>query len=274
MNNLLFLFFLEQSKSTASERHLLIYMICVLIIICSLTILFFIVFQKRKNKILVDKFKQQQAFEEEISRTQVEIQEQTLKNIGQELHDNVGQILSVANMNMSILSTQVTGDIKESFLETKNTVKQGLSELRSLSKSLNSDVIINRGFQKSIENEMQRLNKLGLLSAELIIEGDSNNFTDSKDGIILFRIIQEFISNTVKYAKASSIKITLNYLPKSLNILATDNGDGFDIASAEKGSGLINMKSRAELINTSFDLKSSINSGTILELVYPYKTED
>src|SRR5690606_14410420 len=149
----------------------------------------------------------QQQFEEEISNTQVEIQEQTLKNIGQELHDNIGQLLSVANMQLSILNTQVPEDIKESFTETKNVIRDSLGEVRALSKSLNSEVIANRGFQLSVQNEIERLNKLKLLNAQLIIEGNPENFKNSKDSIILFRILQEFLSNTIKYAKASNVLI-------------------------------------------------------------------
>src|SRR5690606_8643446 len=144
-------------------------MVSILIILCGLIVVFFVVFQKRKNKLIMEKIRQQQQFEEEISNTQVEIQEQTLKNIGQELHDNIGQLLSVANMQLSILNTQVPEDIKESFTETKNVIRDSLGEVRALSKSLNSEVIVNRGFQLSVQNEIERLNKLKLLNAQLII---------------------------------------------------------------------------------------------------------
>lgn len=271
INHLLLFCIQVRPVTTSAERYLLIYMIAVLIIVTALVILFFIVFQKRKNKLLIDKMKQQQAFEEELSITQLEIQEQTLKNIGQELHDNVGQILSVANMNLSILNTQVPEDIKESFTETKNAVKQGLSELRALSKSLNSDVISNRGFQKSVETEIERLNKLKLLNSELKIEGNPANFVDGKDSIILFRIIQEFISNTVKYAEAKTLEILLNFKEDALEINALDDGKGFDILNIEKGAGLINMNSRAELIKSTYSLNSEVGKGVRLALIYPYK---
>ena len=270
MTNIISLF-QDPKISTPAERYLLVYMLGVLIIITSLVILFFIVFQKRKNKLLMDKIKQQQAFEEELSQTQLEIQEQTLKNIGQELHDNVGQILSVANMNLSILSTQVSEDIKESFVETKDAVKEGLSELRALSKSLNSDVIANKGLQQSIENEVRRLNKLKLLSTDLEIRGNSDSYKDSKDSIILFRIIQEFISNTVKYSNATKLIIEMNYKSDSLKIVAKDDGKGFDVATAEKGSGLLNMQNRATLINATYDLSSKPGDGVKLELKYLYR---
>ena len=138
-------------------------MVFVLVLITSIVIVFFIVFQKRKNKLLLDKIQQQQAFEEEISNTQIEIQEQTLKNIGQELHDNIGQLLSVANMQLSIMTTVVDDSIKEQFTETKDVVKDSLREVRALSKSLNTDVIANKGFQVSVQNEIDRLNRLQIL---------------------------------------------------------------------------------------------------------------
>jgi len=259
--------------STAAERYLLIYMIGVLLLVCALIILIFIFFNKRKNKLLLDKIEREQAFQEELSNTQIEIQEQTLKNIGQELHDNIGQLLSVANMQMSIMNMQVQESIKEQFTETKNVVKESLSEVRALSKSLNSDVIINRGFQKSVENEVARLNKLQLLSAELKIVGDETHFANSKDSIILFRIIQEFISNTVKYANSAGLMITLEYQQNNLLIEIADDGKGFDINSAEKGAGLINMKNRADLIQADFNLHSAIKEGTTLKLNYPYREE-
>ncbi len=114
MINFLNILLQERAVSTAAERYLLVYMLAVLIIVTTLVIVFFIVFQKRKNKLLLDKIKQQQEFDEEISRTQTEIQEQTLKHIGWELHDNVGQLLAYASMQMNMISAKASSDIKES----------------------------------------------------------------------------------------------------------------------------------------------------------------
>lgn len=265
---------LQGPVSTSAERNLLIYMVSVLFILFGLIVLFFIVFTKRKNKLVLEKIKQQQAFEEELSNAQLEIQEQTLKNIGQELHDNIGQLLSVANMNMSILSTQVSDELKESFTETKNVIKESLGEVRTLSKSLNNEVIASRGFQNSVKNEVDRLNKLKLLKAELSIKGNPENLNNTKDSIILLRILQEFFSNTIKYANASTISIDLTYNYDKLEIKVQDNGKGFDINEVEKGSGLINMNSRAGLIGVDLNLFSERGKGTTLDMVYPYRKEE
>ncbi|WP_299381979.1 histidine kinase [uncultured Lacinutrix sp.] len=275
MYNLLMLssIFQEVKKSTSAERYLLIYMIGVLVIVTALVILFFIVFQKRKNKLLIDKIKQQQAFEEELSNAQTEIQEQTLKNIGWELHDNVGQLLAAASMQMNILKTQVSDDVKENFTEAASTVKESLKEVRMLSRSLNNEVVLNIGFEQSIENELNRLKKLRFATAELHVKGEIVPFKNTKHEIIIFRILQEFFSNTVKYSQAKNLLVKLNYLEDKLVIVASDDGKGFDMDTVEKGSGLLNMKSRAELINTEYNLSSKVGEGVVLEIKYPYNHE-
>ena len=119
MINLITILIQERAVSTTAERYLLRYMLAVLVIVTALVIVFFIVFQKRKNKLLLDKIKQQKQFEETVSKTKEEIQEQTLKYIGQELHDNIGQLLSLASMQMGMLGVKISENIKEPFIETQ-----------------------------------------------------------------------------------------------------------------------------------------------------------
>jgi signal transduction histidine kinase len=235
-------------------------------------VLFFVMFQKRKNKLLLDQIRQQQKFDEELILTQQEIQEETLKHVGRELHDNVGQMLVLATMQMNAVAKVAQDDIKVKVDNASGALKETLTEVRALSKSLNSDVIFNLDFDQTVKNEIQRLNKTGLIESNLTIVGNKVNFENKKDKIILFRILQEFFSNTLKYAEAQNLRISLNYLETELKIIVEDNGNGFDINSVEKGSGLINMEKRAELINASFNLESESKKGTKLTLTYPYRT--
>ncbi len=92
-----------------------------------------------------------------------------------------------------------------------------------------------------------------------------------KDAIILFRILQEFFSNVIKHSRADLLEVHFEYLPEQLNIKATDNGLGFNTDNVQKNSGLLNMESRAEIINTGFGLTSSKGAGTSLSLYYPCK---
>lgn len=270
MNLLINTFFQTQpSVSTSAERYLLVYMIGVLLIVTTLVVIFFIVFQKRKNKLLLDKIKQQQAFDEEIAQTQTEIQEETLRHIGRELHDNVGQLLAFANMQLNMLTTQVDASLKDKVKDTTNVIKDSLEEVRALSKSLNSDVILNAGFEDSIENELKRLKRMKIMDVSFETFGKQVTFNNEKDAIILFRILQEFMSNSLKYSKAKLLKIVIDNSDDWLTIHATDDGVGFDMEEVKKGSGLINMNSRAELIESNLSINSQPNQGVSLKIEYP-----
>lgn len=254
--------------TTSAQRYLILYMLSVVLVLTSLIIIFFVVFQKRKNKLIMDKIRQQQAFDKEMQQAQTEIQEQTLKNIGWELHDNVGQLLAYANMQMNMLNAQVDEKIKPTVKATSETIKQSLEEVRALSKSLNNEALLNMGLEKSIKNEVKRLRKMKFDLVELNVTGDVKTLENKKHEVILFRILQEFFSNSVKYSEAKELCVHLDYSNDNLVIQARDNGKGFDMATIEKGSGLLNMKSRAELIQAQFDLKSKPGEGSQLNLIY------
>ena len=125
----------EKLVSTEAERYLLLYMISVLLIITTLVIVFFIIFQKRKNKILIEKFRQKQKFEEELSKTQQEIQEETLRHVGRELHDNIGQMLVMSTMQMNAAVKIINDDgVKIKVSNAAETLKSTLDEVRALLK--------------------------------------------------------------------------------------------------------------------------------------------
>jgi len=114
---------------------------------------------------------------------------------------------------------------------------------------------------------------LKFTKAELHVKGDTIPIGNKKHEIIMFRILQEFLSNSVKYSEAKNLKIILDYQSGNLLIEASDDGKGFDVETAEKGSGLLNMKSRAALINAAFHLTSKIGEGVVLTISYPYAYE-
>ncbi len=238
------------------------------ILLIVVIIVIFSIFQRRKEKFILDKRADEVRFEEEIIKSQLETQEQTLQNISWELHDNVGQLLSVAKMQLNMLVPEVANSQKSILDETSEIIAQSLQEIRTLSKLLNPEIVRNMGLKEAIELELQRFNRLKFLEAELKIIGDEVDI-DKKDEIILFRILQEFLSNSIKHAKATKLEVTLSFTPENLIITAQDYGVGFDKETIENGSGLINMKSRAKLIQTGFSLTSEKDEGVSLILTYP-----
>ncbi|SFN59518.1 sensor histidine kinase [Salegentibacter flavus] len=255
------------------ELLLIVYFIVVILLLTAFVIVFFVVYQRRKNKMLQEQFETEQRFEREIASSRIEMQEQTLKNVGWELHDNIGQLLSVANMQLNIFSKNLPETEKASALEIKETVANSLQEVRSLSKSLNNQVIGYAGLDTSVENELERFQRMSVIETSLEVSGEKQEIPQ-QHSIILFRILQEFFSNVIKHAQASKLDVSIAYGPEEISIKACDNGKGFDKESIAKNSGLFNMESRAILVNTKFSLDSSPGAGTCLYLVYPTKGQE
>ncbi|MAN59746.1 MAG: histidine kinase [Flavobacteriaceae bacterium] len=252
------------------ERLLILYFIIVLVFLMALFIVFFIAFQRRKNKLIMKQIVQKQAFEKEISQSKLEIQEQTLKNIAWELHDNVGQLLSVANLQLNVLMRTAPDAQKPQLAEAKGVIAESVQKIRSLSKTLNNDVVLKNGLLVSLQVEMERFSRLKFLNTELTYEGTVKSLQDA-DEIIIFRILQEFFTNVLKHSRAKNLFVFLSYQDTELHVSAYDDGVGFDTSLHTESSGMSTMASRAKLLNSAFSIKSSPGNGTKLNLTYPYQ---
>ena len=235
----------------------------VLFLLAIIVFVLFSVFMKRKNSLLREQIEAEKRFEKAIAETQIEIREETLRNISWELHDNIGQLLTLAK----IKAQNIEGG--EEMLEVAETIGTGLNELRALSKSINPEAINGQSLIKSLEMEVTRFNRLKFLSAEYELLGDPV-VIDSQAEIVLFRIVQEFITNTMKHSKAANLKLSVHFKADSLEIIAHDDGVGFDSEKVVKnGIGLSNIDKRANLINAHVRINSIPGAGTQLKLIYP-----
>lgn len=226
----------------------------------SLAALFILLQRRREN------------YQREINKVRVEMVEQTLKNISWEIHDNIGQILSTINLYTFKVHSSVPVETQPKVEELQELVQKAITEVRGLSKSLNTDYIKNVGLIKSVELELERFKRLNFLNTELKVEGKPFSIPDDKE-VILLRIIQEFLSNTIKYARASKIEVQFKFTPRKLEIYAKDDGVGFE-NGAIQGTGILNMKNRAKLIGSFLKLESVQGQGTQLEIVYKQKTSE
>ena len=253
------------------ELKLLIFGISLVLLILGVAlVVFFFYFQEKKTKFLLKRAEDKKIFEEEITKSKIEIRERTLENISWEIHDNVGQLLSIAKMQLNILPPSLTEAQQVELNESSELISKSLQELRSLAKSLNPAHFKSLGLLKAIKIELDRYNRMKFIEAKLDIEGEVFELSDDK-GIILFRILQEFFNNTMKHAKSSKLHVIINYFKDHLVVKVQDKGVGFDLNSIDKskGLGLQTMKSRAALIGAEFTMASEHLKGTIITINCP-----
>lgn len=252
---------MQQEGQAIQEGQAVLIAVFTLVFLCAILIVLFIVFQKHKNKLILKQKEAEKQFTEEISKTQIEIREETFRNISWELHDNIGQLLTLAKIQL-----QNSSDNKEVI----QTLDNGLKELRTLSKAINPEALKNTSLSKAIGQEIERLNRLQYIEAILKVKGEEQDI-DHEVEIVFFRIIQEFFSNTIKHAKATQLKVILVFTDDQLDIIAEDNGKGFNKKdNTSSGMGISNMTKRAQLVNAVATINSAVDKGTQLYISYTF----
>ncbi len=166
---------------------------------------------------------------------------QTLLEVGRDLHDNVGQLLTVVQLG---LNTAIdAGSSGARLSASRDMLEQGIEEVRRLGRSLNMDQWEDRSLVDAIQNEAVRLERVGHVKAHVLLHSDPPELpADSKT--ILFRVFQEIISNALRHGGADAIHIEID----GASIAVSDNGCGFDPDRTERKSGLGNIRKRCALI--------------------------
>lgn len=234
-------------------------------------ILFAFLFQRRQIKHRQEKAILKTQYEKEILQSQMEVQNSTLKYIGQELHDNIGQLLSVAKINMGVMEESIEQrnleEFSFNFHQANDLISEIISEVRGLTKSLDDSFVQEFGLAESIAHELQRIQKTKRFITDLTIHGEKYILGYERE-IILFRIVQEILNNTLKHSGAKKISIALKYYIDKFVLVVSDNGRGFNYERAidrdlsEAGAGLRNINRRAALIHFDCELITQKDAGT------------
>ena len=205
-------------------------------------------------------------FSEQLLKSQLEIQEQTLQYVSRELHDNIGQMASLIKINLNTMQLQHQEVAEQKLANTKDLIRQLITDLKLLSTSLSSDKITKVGLMQALQNESEKIERTGICKVQFIQHNDVPAVPGEK-AIIIYRMVQEILNNTLKHSEATQILLNVHYAKNKFTLIVTDNGKGFDVDHkmndiSEPGNGLINMQKRAKVINATLALTSAIGQGT------------
>ena len=236
-------------------------------------IVFILFYVEKKQKGYAEKLIAVKAnYEMELYKAELEIQEQTLMEIAREIHDDVGQIISLAKLNLGTLDLERKNETEDTIAEISDILEKALDHLRHLSRSMNSEMVKNGGLKNSIEMLVIFLQRGGKYNTHFNVMGDHFSLNGNKE-IIMFRILQEAMNNIFRHSKATDICISLCYNKPFIKLQIKDNGEGFNINEQVKKSNLINginnMRQRAKLIDAEFQLESNIGTGTTITITTP-----
>jgi two-component system, NarL family, sensor kinase len=234
-------------------------------------IAYIMIYWKRKVTHAREVDKMKMLFNEELLKSQLAIKEETLNNISQEIHDDVGQTLSLAKLQLNIIQQGRAAE-NGALQELKDTLSHAMTTLRNIAKNLNTDNIQSTTLPQGIAQQVNQIARTGTVNIFMCIEGTERNINDHKK-LILFRIMQESLQNIIKHSRARSVRIIFNYQSACLDITITDDGVGFDVNAMTKnadGLGLQNIVSRAALIGGKVNITSATDKGTSIQITTPY----
>lgn len=230
-------------------------------------------YNKRKKKHIEEKEAMKKLYEDELLRTQMEVQEQTLKTIAADIHDNVGQLLSITRLTLSTIDVQASPlkaqqKVDDALLLISNSIR----ELRQLASVLYAENLLAQGLENAVTNEVKWLSRSDQYEIVCSKTGERKPGVDAKKELISFRLIQELLNNIIKHANASKISIHFSYAEENLQVMIEDNGKGFNLEEAiEKsaGMGLHNLFKRAKMIGGELSIDSKKDQGTQALLKIP-----
>lgn len=253
-----------------NEQHLipLILSGMLLMVMFVLVILSFIVIQKQKQRRhKVEKSEMEVRFRNELLQTRLEVQEHALNSISRELHDNISQMLGMARMTLFTAMREENKTEADKLIDSsKEVLGEAITGLRNLSHMLNSSMLHRLGLTEAIHKEIANVAAAYRLPGKLLIQDD--NFTLSPDQeLILFRIIQEAVSNITRHAHATAYNINMDYNNNLLCITVTDDGTGFTGTIDQKaGIGLINMRERMHILGGEAETGNNPEGGAFVRL--------
>jgi len=222
-----------------------------------------------EKKRLEDELREQQRLEQiRITETAMDAQEKERNFLGQELHDNVNQILVGTKLLLSVVAEDPTrhkGVLDNSILN----IDHAIQENRKLSHSLATPDLRLMSLPKQLSALTQEMFYKQPVKVRLQSKGFKDELLDNKRKIALYRIAQEQCTNILKYAQATEVQIKLTLKRQRAELRISDNGRGMDPGRSTDGIGIRNMKGRLSIYGGQLDIKTSPGEGFTLTVVMP-----
>jgi signal transduction histidine kinase len=259
---------------SSEEVFFLIGLSSLIFLIAPLFLIIYVVsYNRKKKKHLEEKLLLQKTFENELLKTQVETQEQTLKTIAYDLHDNIGQLLSITTITLSSIDLDNKDKAAEKIAFVEDLANRSIKEVKALSRLLHGEELVNRGLASAIEFELEWLKRSGKFQIHFDNRQFTSFYADSGKDTMVFRLFQEIINNIIQHAAATEIFITLTQIEDSFKLTIRDNGKGFNVDEALKrksGMGLHNITKRAAMMNGTASITSAAGTGSEIIVSIPY----
>jgi signal transduction histidine kinase len=228
-------------------------------------IFFFTYYQQRtrKNRIIAQQRIKQLEEEKKFlaASSIVEGQEEERRRIAKELHDGLGVLLSSAKIHFATVRDK-SPENKPLIDKASKLLEQATYDVRRISHNMMPGLLTKYGLFEAIEGLFDEIDDIKGLNAKIQIEGEPVRLKENTE-IMLYRVLQELINNTLKHAEASNILLQMEIKPDILNVRYRDDGKGFDLEAEKntKSIGLNSIVSRIKFLGGDLQIDSKKGEG-------------
>lgn len=223
------------------------------------------------DKVKLEKELARQRKQEQIQITQAVLaaQEKERTMLGEELHDNINQIIISAKLYLDFVIKNSDDTIAEMLKKSSNQLNIATEEIRKLSRTLIKPTLGTNNLVLALTDLVDTVRLLSAFKIKLVSDKlDESRLTEDQQ-LAIYRIIQELLNNIVKHAEANQVCIELdNSQDDQLMLIIEDDGKGFDPSERRKGVGLTNITSRAEVLNGKVEIDSAPGDGCRIKIVF------
>ncbi len=213
---------------------------------------------------------QQRTEQKKITAAVLKALESDRAHLGEELHDNINQILATATLYLEHAKTHI--EVRDEMIgKSQDIIAHVIEEIRKLSRKLIVSDIMDLGLKKAIQETIANILVVKKTGIVLNMENFPEKKIEENLKIAIYRIIQEQLTNILKHASASSVIIELHKEGKQIVLEIIDNGNGFDPTQHRKGVGITNMCSRASLFDGEVTIDSAPGKGCRLKVILQTK---
>jgi two-component system sensor histidine kinase UhpB len=203
------------------------------------------------------------------------VREEERTNIAREIHDELGQVLTVLKIQVTLLSKELKKDqfsIRERMLSVARLLEETVESVQRITSELRPGILDELGLVPAIEWQAQEFNSRTKINVECDLPKEDIILDQSK-ATAVFRIFQEALTNIARHANASKVNIILEQSDGNLKLKVKDNGKGItqNQINNPKSLGILGMKERALVFGGTVTIKSSMDIGSVVELGIPLK---
>lgn len=208
---------------------------------------------------------EKRALEKELLHAIIQAEESERKRFANDLHDGLGPILSTVKMSLTTVERRDYDDTSKMILRNADSaIDEAIKSIREISNNLSPHILNNFGLKKAIRNFINKINLTDAIQIDFSTNINDQRFENDVE-VVIYRVICELITNTIKHAKANTVEITMVLVGERLHGTYHDDGLGFNLADSTKnnptGMGFSNILSRVTSLNGIFDYNSERSKG-------------